>query len=58
MINDGTISIGEKVMRKLVSKMDIPLFIMVVLYISLGLVMIYSASNITAVVRYGYASAT
>ncbi len=42
-------------MRKLFSKMDIPLFIMVVLYISLGLVMIYSASNITAVVRYGYA---
>ena len=34
--------------------MDIPLFIMVVLYVALGLVMIYSASNITAVVRYGY----
>ena len=41
-------------MRKLFSKMDIPLFIMVVLYVALGLVMIYSASNITAVVRYGY----
>lgn len=41
-------------MRKLFSKMDIPLFIMVVLYVVLGLVMIYSASNITAVVRYGY----
>lgn len=41
-------------MRKLFSKMDIPLFIMVVLYVALGLVMIYSASNIAAVVRYGY----
>lgn len=41
-------------MRKLFSKMDIPLFIMVVLYVALGLVMVYSASNITAVVRYGY----
>lgn len=41
-------------MRKLFSKMDILLFIMVVLYVALGLVMIYSASNITAVVRYGY----
>lgn len=41
-------------MHKLFSKMDIPLFIMVVLYVALGLVMIYSASNITAVVRYGY----
>ena len=41
-------------MRKLFSKMDKPLFIMVVLYVALGLVMIYSASNITAVVRYGY----
>ena len=41
-------------MRKLFSKMDIPLFIMVVLFALFGLVMIYSASNITAVVRYGY----
>lgn len=41
-------------MRKLFSKMDIPLFIMIVVYIILGLVMIYSASSITAVVRYGY----
>ena len=41
-------------MRKLFSKMDIPLFIMVVPYVALGSVMIYSASNITAVVRYGY----
>ena len=41
-------------MRKLFSKMDIPLFLMVVLFVLFGLVMIYSASNITAVVRYGY----
>ncbi len=41
-------------MRKLFSKMDIPLFIMIVLFIVLGLVMIYSASSITAVVRYGW----
>ncbi len=42
-------------MGKLFSKIDIPLFIMMILYIVLGLVMVYSASNITAVVRYGYA---
>lgn len=41
-------------MKKLLSKIDIPLFIMVIIYIILGLVMIYSASSITAVVRYGY----
>ena len=41
-------------MRKIFSKMDIPLFIMIILYVILGLVMIYSASSITAVVRYGY----
>ncbi len=41
-------------MRKLFAKMDIPLFIVVFLYIVLGLVMIYSASSITAVVRYGF----
>ena len=41
-------------MRKIFSKMDIPSFIMVILYVILGLVMIYSASSITAVVRYGY----
>ena len=42
-------------MRKLFSKMDIPLFIMTIIYIVLGLVMIYSASSVTAVVRYGWA---
>lgn len=41
-------------MRKLFSKMDIPLLILTFVYIVLGLVMIYSASQVTAVVRYGY----
>ncbi len=42
-------------MNKIFSKIDFPLFFMMILYIVLGAVMIYSASNITAVVRYGYA---
>ena len=42
-------------MGKNFSKIDFPLFFMMLIYIVLGLVMIYSASNITAVVRYGYA---
>lgn len=41
-------------MRKLISKMDIPLLIMTIIFIVLGLVMIYSASSVSAVVRYGY----
>lgn len=41
-------------MRKLFSKMDIPLFILTIIYIALGLTMIYSASSVSAVVRYGY----
>lgn len=41
-------------MRKLLSKMDIPLFILTLIYIVLGLVMIYSSSSVSAVVRYGY----
>lgn len=41
-------------MKKILSKIDFPLLIMVMLFIVLGLVMIYSASSITAVVRYGY----
>lgn len=41
-------------MKKILSKIDFPLFIMVMLFVVLGLVMIYSASSITAVVRYGY----
>lgn len=41
-------------MRKLFSKMDIPLLLLTVLYIVLGLVMIYSSSSVAAVVRYGF----
>ena len=40
-------------MRKIFLKMDIPLLITMILFIILGLVMVYSASNITAIVRYG-----
>ena len=42
-------------MRKLFSKMDIPLFILTIFFVVVGLVMIYSASSISRVVRYGYA---
>lgn len=42
-------------MRKLLSKMDIPLLLVILLFIVLGLVMIYSASSVSSVVRYGYA---
>ena len=41
-------------MRKLFSKVDIPLLILTFTFIILGLVMIYSASSISSVVRYGY----
>ena len=40
-------------MRKFILKMDIPLLIITILLIVLGLVMVYSASNITAIARYG-----
>lgn len=40
-------------MRKLFSKMDIPLFILMLLFSILGLVMIYSASSVSALIRYG-----
>ena len=42
-------------MRKLLSKMDIPLLLVILLFIVLGLTMIYSASSVSSVVRYGYA---
>lgn len=42
-------------MRKLLSKMDIPLLLIMLLFIVLGLTMIYSASSVSSVVRYGYA---
>lgn len=41
-------------MKKIFSKIDYPLLIMVLIYIVLGLVMIYSSSSVSAVVRYGY----
>ena len=41
-------------MRKIIARMDIPLFITMLIFIVLGLVMVYSASSIAAVVRYGY----
>ncbi len=41
-------------MRKLFAKMDIPLFILTIFLMIVGLVMIYSASSISSVVRYGY----
>ncbi len=39
-------------MRKLISKMDIPLFIMMLLFSIFGLIMIYSASSVSTVIRY------
>ncbi len=39
-------------MKKLFSKMDIPLFILTILFSILGLIMIYSASSVTALIRY------
>lgn len=40
--------------HNLFSKMDIPLFIMTIIYSILGLVMIYSSSSVFAVIRYDY----
>lgn len=42
-------------MRKLLAKVDIPLLLVMLIFIVLGLVMIYSASSVSSVVRYGYA---
>ncbi len=39
-------------MRKLFTKMDIPLFIMTLLFSIFGLIMIYSASSVSTVIRY------
>ena len=41
-------------MSKLLSKMDIPLFIITIIYCILGLIMIYSASSVSAVILYDY----
>lgn len=40
-------------MRKFFSKMDIPLFILTIVFSAFGLIMIYSASSVTALIRYG-----
>ena len=39
-------------MKKLLKKMDIPLLIMMIIYSILGLVMIFSASSVSTVLRY------
>ena len=39
-------------MKKLFSKMDIPLLIMTILYCMFGLLMIYSSSSVSALIRY------
>lgn len=43
-------------MKKLLSQIDIPLFLMMILYSILGLVMILSASSVSAVLRYHVSS--
>lgn len=43
-------------MKKLLAKIDIPLFLMMVIYSILGLVMILSASSVSAVLRYKVSS--
>ena len=43
-------------MKKLLMKIDIPLFLMMVFYSILGLVMILSASSVSAVLRYKVSS--
>lgn len=43
-------------MKKLLSKIDIPLFLMMILYSILGLVMVLSASSVSAVLRYHFSS--
>ncbi|MEG0794225.1 MAG: FtsW/RodA/SpoVE family cell cycle protein [Bacilli bacterium] len=39
-------------MRKLFSKIDVPLFVITIIFSVLGLIMIYSASSVSAVIRY------
>ena len=49
------IIIGEK-MKKFLTKIDIPLFVMMLLYLILGLIIILSASSVSAVLRYNVSS--
>ena len=37
---------------KILKKIDVPLFIVMILLIAIGIVMIFSASNVAAIVRY------
>ena len=41
-------------MHKLLAKMDIPLFIITIVYCIVGLIMIYSSSSVSAVILYDY----
>lgn len=43
-------------MRKIITKIDIPLLIMMLIYSVLGLVIILSASSVSAVLRYNVSS--
>lgn len=43
-------------MRKVLSKINIPILLLMLIYSIIGLIMIFSASSVTAVLRYGYAS--
>lgn len=43
-------------MKKVISKINVPLLLFMLIYSIFGLIMIFSASSVTAVLRYGYAS--
>lgn len=43
-------------MRKIISKINVPLLLLMLIYSIFGLIMIFSASSVTAVLRYGYTS--
>lgn len=43
-------------MKKIISKMNVPLLFFTLVYSIFGLIMIFSASSVAAVLRYGYSS--
>ena len=43
-------------MKKILSKINVPLLLLMIVYSIFGLIMIFSASSVTAVQRYGYSS--
>ena len=43
-------------MKKVLSKVNVPLLLLMIVYSIFGLIMIFSASSVTAVQRYGYSS--